>query len=126
MSRSHAELVPYDQQVLTRTLTLTAIVAVFPASSARTASAVSDFRTPGSAAYCGVSEGERPYELICWTPKDGLTAEMQEKGTARTRYEPKNIGFHDAVGRELRFGGHWHIRGLGFWCTSRRTGLTCW
>ena len=51
---------------------------------------------------------------------------MQEGGAAGKRYEPKNIGFHDVVGRELRFGGHWHVRGLGFWCTSRRTGLTCW
>jgi hypothetical protein len=50
---------------------------------------------------------------------------MQERGRAGKRYEPKNISFDDVVGRELRFGGHWHIRGLGFWCISRRTGLTC-
>jgi hypothetical protein len=114
------------RRVLTRTLTLTAVVAALSAGSVRTASAVSDFRTPGRAAYCGISHGERPYGLICWTPRDGFTVDMQERGTAGKRYEPKNVGYHDVVGRKLRFGGHWHVHGLGFWCTSRRTGLTCW
>ena len=111
---------------MARTLTLVVVVAAASGVFAAAASAVAAFRTPGHAVYCGVSEGEPPFTLICWTPSDGFTVVMAEHGTATKRYESKNIGFLDVVGRELRFGGHWHPRALGFWCTSRSTGLTCW
>ena len=111
---------------MARGLTLAVVAAAASGVFAAAASAVAAFRTPGHAAYCGVSEGEPPSALICWTPNDGFTVDMGERGTATKRYEPKNVGFHDVVGRELRFGGHWHPRALGFWCTSRSTGLTCW
>jgi hypothetical protein len=51
---------------------------------------------------------------------------MRERSRATKGYDRHNVGYHDVVGRVLSFGRHWHIRGLGFWCTSRRTGLTCW
>jgi hypothetical protein len=111
---------------MARALTVAAVVAAAAGVFVAAASAVAAFRTPGHAVYCGVSEGERPYALICWTPNDGFTAEMGERGTATKRYEPKNVGFHDVAGRELRFGRHWHPHALGLWCTSRSTGLTCW
>jgi hypothetical protein len=91
-----------------------------------TATAVADFRTPERAAYCGGSHGEPPYSLICWRPKDGLTVHMLERGRASKYYNPRNRGLHDIAPRIVAFGGHWHPRLLDYWCTNRRTGLTCW
>jgi hypothetical protein len=76
--------------------------------------------------YCGISHGEPPRELVCWRTNDGFTVSMRERGRAATWYHPNNVGLHEAVGREVGFGRHWHVRGVGFWCTSRRTGLICW
>ena len=111
---------------MVRGLTLVAVCVAASGVFATAATAVAAFRTPGHAAYCGVSEGEAPYRLICWTPHDGFTVDMGTRSAATKRYDAKNIGFHDVAGRELRFGGHWHPRGLGFWCTSRSTHLICW
>lgn len=109
-----------------RALALPAVIAVCMGVYAPKAAAVADFRTPGKAAYCGVTHGEPPYGLICWTPNDGFTIAMRERGRAAGRYDRHNVAYYDFVGRVLGFGHHWHMRGLGFWCTSRRTGLTCW
>jgi hypothetical protein len=96
----------------------TALVAV-PAAFAAT-----DFVTPGRAAYCGVSHGEVPHHLICWTPNDGFTVAMYRFGSASNAYSKSNRGWHELAGRVLRFGQTWSIR--GYWtCVSRRNGLTC-
>jgi hypothetical protein len=86
--------------------------------------AVADFRTPNRAAYCGISHGEPPYSLICWTPDDGFTVAMRARGFPQKHYIRQNRGYHDVVGRVLGFNQGW--RSTGFRCTSRRTGLTCW
>jgi hypothetical protein len=89
-----------------------------------TARGVAAFATPGRAAYCGVSEGEPPISLICWTPNDGFTVSMLRVGRASKEYYRPNKGYHDVVGRILRFGQWWGVR--GYWsCVSRSTGLTC-
>jgi hypothetical protein len=98
---------------------LPVIALAFPA----TAKAVADFKTPGGAAYCGISHGEPPYSLICWTPNDGFTVSMRVGGRASKKYWRPNRGYHDSVGRTLRFGQRW--ASIGFRCASRRTGLTC-
>jgi hypothetical protein len=88
-----------------------------------TASAVADFKSPRGAAYCGISHGEPPFHLICWTPNDGFTVAMGARSRPGKSYNPNNRGYHDAVGRTLRFGQRWAR--VGFYCVSRRTGLTC-
>jgi hypothetical protein len=76
---------------------------------AGTAFALAAFRTPNGAAYCGVSEGEPPISLICWTPNDGFTISITQNGSrARHAYLPSNRHFYDPyVGRVLRFGQTW-------------------
>jgi hypothetical protein len=101
---------------------LFAIVALALALPA-TAIAVADFKTPSGAVYCGTSHGEPPYHLICWTPNDGFTVSMGPRGRAGKTYIRNNRGYHDVVGRTLRFGQRW--ASVGFYCVSRRTGLTC-
>src|SRR5262245_40467502 len=101
------------------------VVASALLASASSATAVADFVTPRRAAYCGVSEGEPPFHLICWRPADGLTLDMTRRGRAhRSLYRP-NRGYHDpATARILRFGQAWSRP--GHWrCVSRLTGLTC-
>jgi hypothetical protein len=105
--------------VLIRAIVLAVVALAFPMSTL----ALADFRTPKGVAYCGVSHGESPHALICWTPKDGFTLDMGARGFPRKRYVRANRGFHDYVGRTLRFGRRW--AGAGFYCVSRRTGLTC-
>ncbi len=105
--------------MLKRTVTAIALMLAFPA----TAIALADFKTPGGAAYCGISHGEPPYHLICWTPNDGFTVAMFARSRAYKSYNRTNRGLHDYVGRTLRFGQRW--AGAGFHCASRRTGLTC-
>jgi hypothetical protein len=81
------------------------------------------FRTPGRAAYCGVSEGESPRLLICWTPNDGFTTELGAHGRPYSGYYHFHVGYHEPV-RTLRFGLTWRVN--GWWrCTSRSSGLTC-
>lgn len=89
------------------------------------AAAVADFVTPRKAAYCGVSEGEPPFHLICWRPRDGLTLTVRRLGRATKWIHQPNRGYYDpAPGRLLRFGQSWKVR--GYWrCISRSTGLTC-
>jgi hypothetical protein len=89
------------------------------------ATAVSDFVTPRKAAYCGVSEGEPPFHLICWRPSDGRTFSMKRLGRASRRIDAHNRGYYDpAPGRVLRFGRSWKVP--GYWkCISRSGGLTC-
>jgi hypothetical protein len=97
----------------------------FGLAFAGTALAVAAFVTPGRAAYCGVSEGEPPLALICWTPNDGFTVAMTARGRPTKRYIAANKGYYDRyVGRVLRFGHGWGWPGYWF-CVSRRTGLTC-
>jgi hypothetical protein len=105
--------------VVTRIIAAVALGLTVPA----TATAVADFKTPRGAAYCGISHGEAPFHLICWTPNDGFTVYMGERGRARKMYHRPNRGLHDAVGRTLRFGQRWAT--VGFYCVSRGTGLTC-
>lgn len=87
------------------------------------ASASASFRTPGRAAYCGLSEGEGPAVLLCWTPNDGFGIWMRVHSRPRHDYNKNDRGFYDDSARVLRFGQTW-IK-LGFRCTSRSTGLTC-
>lgn len=105
--------------MVTRIIAAFALGLVFPAA----AIAVADFKTPGGATYCGISHGKPPFHLICWTPNDGFTVYMGARGRARKYYNRANRGYHDAVGRTLRFGQRW--ASVGFYCVSRRTGLTC-
>jgi len=106
------------------TATPLALVAAFALATPAVAAGVASFRTPGRAAYCGVSEGELPVALICWTPNDGFTTEMYARGRvgAHGNYH-FNFGYHQRV-RTLGFGHVWHFV-QGFRCRSRRTGLTC-
>jgi hypothetical protein len=100
------------------------LLAVAAGAASSTALGVADFATPGRAAYCGTSHGEPPYSLICWTPNDGFTVSMYRFGGASKEYYRPNKGYHDVVGRILRFGQWWSVR--GYWtCVSRQTGLTC-
>ena len=99
-------------------------VAVAALAAAAPAYALADFRTPGKAAYCGVSHGEPPHALICWTPNDGFTVTMTARGRPTKRYVSANRGLYDFVGRVLGYGGRWSAS-PGFRCTSRRSGLTC-
>lgn len=85
---------------------------------------VSAFRTPKKAAYWGESEGEGAPHLICWTPNDGFTVSMSERGRANKQYVALNRGYFDpAPGRVLRFGESW--RSGVYRCKSARSGLTC-
>ena len=96
---------------------------ITPASSAF---AISEFRTPKHAAYCGPTHGAAPPRMICWTPDDGFTVSMDKRGRARSRYVSDNRGFRDPITkRVLRFGKTWRNSVLGYRCVSRRTGLTC-
>jgi hypothetical protein len=90
-----------------------------------TAAGVADFVTPRKAAYCGVSDGEPPFRLICWRPSDALTLDMTKRGRAHKRIYAPNRGYYDpAPARVLRFGRTWRL--TGYWkCVSRSTGLTC-
>ena len=88
-----------------------------------TAVASAAFRTPGRAAYCGVTEGEPPFSLICWTPNDGFTLAMGVHSRVSHAYDRMNRGYNEPV-RTLRFGQTWRVSG-SWRCTSRRTGLTC-
>jgi hypothetical protein len=94
---------------------------VLPAVAAGAAS----FRTPGRAAYCGLTEGEHPGGLICWTPSDGFSIGM---GAATSRpdhaYNPVDRGYHEDAAPVLGFGKSWRFHSV-FRCTSRSTGLTC-
>ncbi len=95
------------------------------AVAASSATAAASFVTPGRAAYCGVTEGEAPYGLICWTPNDGFSIGMGRRGTASYSYNPRDIGYHEIAARRLGFGERWRMR--GYWkCSSQRWGLTCW
>jgi hypothetical protein len=105
--------------VLTRIVVAVALALAFPAA----AIAVADFKTPGGAAYCGITHGEAPYGLICWTPNDGFTVSMRARSRAYKEYHRPNRGYHDVVGQTLGFGQKW--ASVGFRCVSRRTGLTC-
>jgi hypothetical protein len=109
---------------LHRLLCVAAVACAFMACTGY-AAAVSDFVTPKKLAYCGVSEGEPPFHLICWRPSDGMTLWMRRLGPARKRIDAHNRGYYDpAPGRVLRFGKQWRV--AGYWsCVSRRTGLTC-
>jgi hypothetical protein len=45
-------------------------------------------------------------------------------GPAHMRYSRNNKGYYDVVGKILRFGQSWSLR--GYWtCTSHSSGLTC-
>jgi hypothetical protein len=104
------------------TLVIVAVGALVLASAAYGAAAV---KTPGGAAYCGVTEGEPPYALVCWTPNDGFEISMARYGRPTHDYNPLDRGDHEVAGRLLGFGERWAVR--GYWnCASRRTGLTCW
>jgi len=87
------------------------------------AAAYAAFRTPGEAAYCGLSEGEAPAGLICWTPNDGFEIGMGQRGRPSHDYNKLDKGLRQNLARVLRFGTSW--ADAGFRCVSRSTGLTC-
>ena len=100
------------------------LCALVAASLATASVGMATFRTPGKAAYCGVSEGEPPLGLICWRRADGLTLSMTRAGLPRKRLSALNRGYHAAEGQILLFGKVWQLP--GYWrCVSRATGLTC-
>ena len=115
---------PEAPSTRSKSLLLVAIIAAFLVTVAD-AAAVADFATPHTLAYCGVSQGEAPFRLICWRPADGLTLDMTTRGRAKSHLDRLNRGYHDpAVGRVLRFGQGWARRGR--WaCVSSSSGLTC-
>lgn len=96
----------------------TVVLLVVPAE----AFAVSDFRTPKRAAYCGVVHAGTT-RLVCWTPNDGFAVSMSRYGRPKKRYIHNNRDFHDYVGEILRYGEVWRDR--GFRCSSRGSGLRC-
>jgi hypothetical protein len=59
------------------------------------AAAAAAFVTPAKAAYCGVSGGEPPLQLICWRPRDGLTLSMGRRGKAGKGIDRANRGYHE-------------------------------
>lgn len=81
------------------------------------------FRTPSEAAYCGLSEGEPPVTLTCWTPNDGFTTWMTVRGRSHKAYHADNRGLTQNLAPVLRFGKTW--RAGSYVCRSRKTGLTC-
>ena len=87
------------------------------------ASAAASFRTPGRAAYCGLTEGEGPPGLICWTPNDGFSIGMGTRSRPTHSYNPLDRGNYEYAPRVLRFGQTWNV--FAYRCTSRATGLTC-
>jgi hypothetical protein len=87
------------------------------------ASAAAAFRTPGRAAYCGLTEGEGPAALICWTPNDGFSIGMGVRGRPTHSYNALDRGYYEDAASVLRFGQAWNI--FAYRCTSRATGLTC-
>jgi hypothetical protein len=101
------------------------VLGALVATSLATASvAEATFRTPGKAAYCGVSEGEPPLTLICWRPGDGLTLDMTRGNLPRRRLSTVNLGYHAIEGQILFFGKVWRFP--RYWkCVSRATGVTC-
>ena len=109
----------------TRILKSAVLLCALVATSLATASVgMVTFRTPGKAAYCGVSEGEPPLNLICWRPGDGLTLSMTRAGLTRRRLSALNRGYQATAGQILLFGKVWQLP--GYWkCVSRATGLTC-
>ena len=101
-----------------------AALATFALALPATALGVAAFRTPKKAAYCGLTEGEGPSHLLCWTPNDGFTVDMGGRSQVRKRYISANRGYFDpAPARVLRFGQSW--RTGPFRCASARSGLTC-
>jgi hypothetical protein len=111
---------------LTRSLKSAVLLlcALIAASLATASVATATFRTPGKAAYCGVSEGEPPLSLICWRPGDGLTLSMTRAAFPRRRLSALNRGYHATEGQILLLGKVWRLS--GYWkCVSRVTGLTC-
>ena len=77
------------------------------------------FRTPGEAAYCNDYSGP----LICWTPNDGFTVHMTERGRPHKSYRNDHRDYVDNRAPVLRFGEQ---KRLGnFVCKSRSSGLTC-
>lgn len=102
-----------------------ALVVAGALALAPAASGAAAFVTPGRAAYCGVTEGEAPFALICWTPNDGFSVGMGRRGRPTWDYNPLDRGNYEPASRRLGFGQRWAVR--GYWnCSSRRTGLTCW
>jgi hypothetical protein len=87
------------------------------------ASAYAAFRTPGRAAYCGLSEGEPPPGLVCWTPNNGFEVGMRATGRAARGTNRLDRGLYQDLAPVLGFGRTWS--GAGFRCASRRGGLTC-
>ena len=87
------------------------------------ASAAAAFRTPGRAAYCGLTEGEGPPHLICWTPNDGFSIGMGPRSRPTHSYNPRDRGNYEYTPRVLRFGQTWAV--FAYRCRSRATGLTC-
>ena len=103
-----------------------AVVAIFAAAALALptlAQASAAFRTHGRAAYCGLTEGEGPAALVCWTPNDGFEIGMGPRNRPTHDYNPNDKGFYEDSATVLRFGRTWSM--LGYRCTSRSTGLTC-
>jgi hypothetical protein len=88
------------------------------------AHAYAAFRTPGRVAYCGLSEGEPPISLICWTPGNGYSVSMFARGRASGHSSRPNRGAYQDLAPVLRFAHTWRT-GSSFTCTSRSSGLTC-
>jgi hypothetical protein len=88
------------------------------------AAASASFRTPGSAAYCGLTEGEGAPGLICWTPNDGFSIAMGRHGRVTHDYNGLDKGYHEPTAPVLAFGRAWSLPHW-FRCVSRATGLTC-
>ena len=107
-------------KLMTITLLLTTLAIDVPA----VASAAAAFRTPGRAAYCGLTEGEGPGALICWTPNDGFEIGMSPNGRPSHDYNRLDRRFYEDEAPVLAFGRTWRFLG-DYRCTSRRTGLTC-
>lgn len=87
----------------------------------------SGFRTKKGAAYCAVDLAYSG-ELTCWTPNDGFTVWMAERGRAHKAYRSGNKGNHPRGSatntiRPLRFGETFRLG--AYRCKSRRSGLRC-
>ena len=81
-----------SKAVVAGTVLLFAAIATASLVRASVAGAAADFVTPRQAAGCGVSEGEPPFRLICWTSRwhhprhDATMAAGEKGGSAQSRF----------------------------------------
>jgi hypothetical protein len=100
------------------------LVGVFALVLVPSAYAVAAFVTPRGGVYCGASEGDTDFTLICWRIRDGYTVWMGQRSQARGQIHQRNKAYKTVAGRKLRHGDAWSDR-FGWACVSAQDGVTC-